>query len=375
MRIPILILGALLVHAASAHRHEVHTHALPLVLSADAVQQGFVRITNLSGIAGTVQIHATDDAGERFGPVELSIGPSVSRHFNSRDLEAGNVAKGLSGGVGDGDGHWWLELHTTLEIQPLAYVRTPDGFLTSMHDVASNRRADFPYTDSTQLHQVAFFNPASNQNQRSMLRLVNPGEGIATIEIAGIDDAGRHGRSEHSMFLPPGALMLSAQQLEATFGDGTGKWHLSIQSTFADIWVMSLLQSPTGHLSNLSTQVVALSVPEPAGSGPPPKPEHFRLTNVFTSDRIILEWWPYNSAYSDHALTHVYRGTSKDIEEATKVATTDNDSWGEKYPRFTGTSARTYAYWIRWENRSGQLGPPSDFQSIVVWPCITPLIC
>ena len=139
MRTLILIFCALLTHVAPAHRHEEHSHALPLMLSADSVQQGFVRIINQSSIAGTVRIYATDDTGARFGPVELDIAANETRHFRSIDLEDGNPAKGLSAGVGDGEGHWWLELRTHLDISPLAYIRTPDGFMTSMHDVAPHR--------------------------------------------------------------------------------------------------------------------------------------------------------------------------------------------------------------------------------------------
>ena len=57
--------------------------------------------------------------------------------FNSSELEDGNPAKGLSGGVGDdGDGDWRLELTSDLDIEALAYIRTDSGFLTTVHDVA-----------------------------------------------------------------------------------------------------------------------------------------------------------------------------------------------------------------------------------------------
>ena len=54
------------------------------------------------------------------------------------------------------------------------------------------------------------------------------------------------------------ARSLSSQQLEqgdaefrGRFGSGTGKWRLSV-SADRPIQVMSLMQSPTGHLTNLS---------------------------------------------------------------------------------------------------------------------------
>ena len=43
-----------------------------------------------------------------------------------------------------------------------------------------------------------------------------------------------------------------AAGLEGSIGDGAGKWRLLIESE-SDIVAMSLLSSPTGHLTNLST--------------------------------------------------------------------------------------------------------------------------
>ena len=57
-------------------------------------------------------------------------------HFNSNDLEQGNVGKGLTGSTGAGEGDWRLELSSDADIEVLSYIRTTDGFLTAMHDVA-----------------------------------------------------------------------------------------------------------------------------------------------------------------------------------------------------------------------------------------------
>ena len=79
--------------------------------------------------------------------------------------------------------------------------------------------------------------------------------------IRGRDDAGRAAPlGEVGLTLPAhGARRLSAQQLESgaaslsgRLGAGEGKWQLSVSAGRA-IEVVSLLQSPTGHLSNLST--------------------------------------------------------------------------------------------------------------------------
>ena len=228
--------------------------ALPLVLPVEdgASREGFMRIVNRSGQAGTVSVTAIDDTGERFGPVTLELAAGGAVHLTSRDLERGSAAKGLPEGVGDGEGSWRLEFDSALDIVALGYVRTSDGFLTSMHDVV-------PVAEGT--HRVLFFNPASNTSKASHLRIVNPGTTEAEVTVMGRDDAGDEASGTVRLTLPAGgARTLSAQQLEAgsegfdgSLGDGVGKWRLSVTANRA-IHVMSLLQSQTGHLSNVSTE-------------------------------------------------------------------------------------------------------------------------
>ena len=118
--------------------------------------QGFARVFNRSDAAGEVHIEAFDDAGVESGPVTLAIGANETKHFNSDDLERGNADKGLSKGIGPGtEGDWRLELTSALDIEALAYIRTDDGFLTSMHDVAPS---------GATTHRVVVFNPGSNTN-------------------------------------------------------------------------------------------------------------------------------------------------------------------------------------------------------------------
>ena len=228
-------------------------HTLPLVMSAsDAGQQGFVRIINRSDRAGTVRIHAIDDTGRRFGPVSVSLDARAAVHFNSTDLEEGAPSKGLSGGVGDGEGNWRLELDTDLDIEPLAYIRTADGFVTSIHELAVE--------EGSMRDRVPIFNPASNRSQRSWLRLLNAGASDAGVVISARDDRGeRAPGGDMRLTLPAGeARTLSARELErggagfdGRLGDGAGKWRLSVTAD-RPVQVMSLLQSPTGHLTNLS---------------------------------------------------------------------------------------------------------------------------
>ena len=232
--------------------------SLPLVPPASqASQQGVVRIINHSERAGTVRIHAIDDSGERFGPVSLSLGAKQASQFSSRDLERGDSSKGLSGGVGEGRGHWRLELDTDLDIEPLAYGQT-EASLGSLHEVAPE--------EASMRYHVPLFNAGSNRARRSLLRLVNPGKHDAEVVIEGRDDLGAPAPGgEVRLTLAAGtARMLSAQQLEkggddldGRFGDGTGKWRLSV-SAERPLLVMNLLQSATGDISNLSTSPAVL---------------------------------------------------------------------------------------------------------------------
>ena len=246
---------------------------LPFVPPASNVEpQGFVRIINNSNRAGEVTITAIDDEGERHGPVTLSLEARAAQHFNSEDLEDGNPDKGLSEGVGKGDGNWRLKLETNLDIEHLAYIRTEDGFVTNMHEVA----AEIP--EGSNRYHVPFLNPGSNTAQVSKLRLINPGSGDASIEITGVDDDGRT-LGPVSLDLDAGmARILTASELESgesphtqltgDLGDGTGKWRLSV-SADRPIQVMSLLQLPSGHLTNLSRGQDGVSVPPPPPPGQP----------------------------------------------------------------------------------------------------------
>ena len=230
------------------------THRIGLFPSAaDALgRQGFARIINHSDSDGEVEIVAWDDAGMAYGPLTLAIGGGETKHFNSDDLEGGNAEKGLEGATGPpGKGNWRLELSSTLELQVLTYIRTGDGFLTSMHDFVARTGAG--------QHQVAIFNPGRNDKQVSRLRLINPGAESTEVRIEGIDDEGRSPGAAVVLSLDGGASRtLSAKELESGtgvsggLGTGKGKWQLVV-SADAPIEVLNTLSTPTGHLTNLST--------------------------------------------------------------------------------------------------------------------------
>ena len=245
-------------------------HAIPFFPAASDPlgRQGFARVVNLSDSAGTVSIVAFDDGGRRHGPVTLSLDARQTRHFNSGDLEDGAASKGLPQGTGGPtSGDWRLELSSELNINVLSYIRTSDGFVTSMHDVAAS--------DGETLH-VPFFNPGSNYRQESLLRLVNPGDAAVQVIVQAVDDLGAGGAVDLRLE-PYAARTISAVDLEdgasglnGSLGDGAGKWRLAISADGA-IMAMSLLSTPTGHLTNLSTDP-GWVLSDSGGVVPPPPP-------------------------------------------------------------------------------------------------------
>ena len=295
MRLISFLLFALLAAPALG---QTHKHFLPFVPSAESAQQGFVRVINQSTRAGSVNVYATDDTGARRGPYRIGLSANQARHLNSGTLEDA---------VGNGSGHWWLELHTELDVKALAYVRTPDGFLTEMHSVVP-RGEDGRY-------RVPFFNPASNQNQVSRLRIVNPHPERVALTIRAVDDEGMHEREPVRFAIPAGAARAyTSSGLESRFGDGEGKWRLVVSGT-KPVWVMNLMTTLSGHITNLSLPAPDLAMAEPEPPPPPPPPPE--------ADRA-----PANTA----ALYSLVRGK--------KVVVSVNNTPVEEY-RFTSTTRFT----------------------------------
>ena len=230
---------------------------VPLVRAAShPTQQSFVRISSL-GERGIVEIHAYDEKGmHRSLTVEIEARATLG--FNSHDLEQGNPTKGLSPGIGTGTGDWHLQLRGDVDFKAGSYLRATDGFLTAMGS------ALLPFNAASaglSGHGCAFeanvFNPASNTNQRSWLRLINYDFKTAAVEVRGIDDRGSQ-RGPVTLRVPPGEvrsvtaveLERGGAGLEGALGDGQGKWRLTLFSE-SPLTVMNLLETPTGHLTNL----------------------------------------------------------------------------------------------------------------------------
>ena len=229
---------------------------LPLVPGvSDSGQQGFVLIRNRSDVDGEVTIHGIDDAGKRFGPATLALAAGHTASFNSEDLEAGNTDKGLEPGIGDGTGHWRLVLATELDIEARGYIRTSDGFVTSMYELAREHER------MKRRYVVPFFNPASNTMIVSHLRVANPNAVAVDVTLEAWDSDGETAEDVIEFSVDAGAAVLfSSQQLEAgdadaftgRLGDGAGKWRFEVSGGDQPLEVMSLLSTGSGHLTNLS---------------------------------------------------------------------------------------------------------------------------
>lgn len=213
-------------------------------------RQGFVRVINHGDSAAEVNVAVFDDMDRDYDPLTLSVAAHAVVHFNSDDLELGNAGKGLTGSTGAGEGDWRLELTSAGEIEVLSYIRTTDGFLTSMHDVV---------TGVGNRHRVAIFNPGRNVRQVSRLRLINPDDEAAHVTITGIDGTGYSSEAVGTSIPARTARSFTAADLETgtadldgTLGRSVGKWQLIVESD-RPITVMNLMETPAGHLTNLST--------------------------------------------------------------------------------------------------------------------------
>ena len=210
-------------------------------------RQGFFRLVNWSGQAGPVTVEAIDEAGQSFGRFSVRLEANQNLHFNSNDLED-EVG-------GPGRGHWRLRIQSDSldHIMPLAYIRSPDGFLSPMNGsiVSRERETDFQVYLST-------VNPASNWSKVSHLRIINAGEQPNRLAVYGEDDQGSRVETPYVYELGAGEIhTLTAVDLEREWEkNGQGKWEVWVISEFP-VRVVNLMESTqTGHLVNMSVHRV-----------------------------------------------------------------------------------------------------------------------
>ena len=264
--IRVFVLVAVVFWALAARAEH---YALPLLVppgSSDA-SQGLLRILNGTAESGSVEIYAIDDSGTRSGPATFSLNASAAVEFTATDLQSGNAMMGLTGGIGTDVGDARLEIETDLDIVPLAFVRAPDGTLSTMHDTV--RGVSSAEESGVYTYQVPIFNLSTEMMQVSRLRLINPGDVSAAVTISGRDDTGAAatGGDVTLTLAAGGAKSLTAQQLEAgdtdvtgQFGAGIDKWRLTVSSD-QPLQVVNIVASTAGYWNNLSTTAVPGAAP------------------------------------------------------------------------------------------------------------------
>ena len=144
-----------------------------------------------------------------------------------------------------------MAIETALGVRVLSFIRTSDGFLTAMHDVLQR--------DAQGRLAALTFNPARNDQRVSKLRLVNIGANAESVRIEGVDGHGNNAgpvsltlAAGESRTLSAHDLENGAQGLTGMLDAGNGKWRLFITARQSVVGV-SLLDSVSGHLSNIST--------------------------------------------------------------------------------------------------------------------------
>ncbi len=218
-------------------------------------QQTFLRIINPNDAVTNVQIYAIDDQGNtsRKGSVEFTLQAQAALQLTAQDLENGNTEKGVTGNLCDGEGKWRLRIRSNNSIVAMSLIRTPDGFLTSQDEIVS-RPGD--------LHTaVDYINPASNTDQQTFIRVMNPSSFNLALNLVAYDDTGA--QRPITVSLASGeSLQLTSADLEngnpdkgfsSGIGAGSGKWRVEIQSDpETDVPAQSMIRTPDGFLTNLS---------------------------------------------------------------------------------------------------------------------------
>ena len=234
--------------------------------TTDPLRRGVLRLASRSG-SGEVRISAIDEAGQDFGPAYLDLEGERTVTLDSYDLEFGNAAKGMTSGLGSGEGDWRLFVHSYLDLDVFSYARTEEGTISAVGDSALTR---------DRRHHVPFFN-AARELHTSRLRLINPSTDPAEIRIQGWDDEGQYApNGDVRLSLPAKAtrtldaldLQYGADGVDGSLGVGDGNWRLLVDAD-QDIHVMSLVTSTEGDLTNISsTSLIPQFLIECVGGSP-----------------------------------------------------------------------------------------------------------
>ena len=155
------VLNETAFHVANFRKALPPAHSIPLVMSADDHGSAGIPAHHqpLPVEPGTVRIDAFDDRGPPLRPrepVDRGAGRrGTSTPWISRTGERREGTLPEASGTAAATGGWCST--TTLDVKTRAYVRTSDGFLTSIHEVAAEEDA------GSMRYRVPTFNPGKNK--------------------------------------------------------------------------------------------------------------------------------------------------------------------------------------------------------------------
>ena len=196
-----------------------------------------------------------------------------------------------------------------------------------------------------------------------MLRLVNRSSSAAEVSLDGTDDLGlRPGTTVRVLVPATDAVELTVAELESgeadaiesgALGDGTGKWRLRAESLRIGA-VLSLLSSPSGHLTNLSHADGARGLGElPAALLPAPA----TVTLERAGDSHIRGRWSA-VAGARYDVDLLRDGVRQEDRSLTRAGSTSF--------RWLTTRAGTYAIRVRSVNGNRVPGPWSVLSNEIV---------
>ena len=281
--------------------------SIPLLVSSKhSSLEGVLRVINHSRIDGFVTILTCDDTGDIRGPITLTVRAKETLHIHTRDLEEGNVSKGIQYGLGKGVGDWHLYLRSLLDIEVMTFARSPSGFLTSTHDTV--------IADSAGIYRLSLLDANVSSPHSHAIRLINS----EREEVDVLIEAANLHRTEsipavHIKLKPLEAREINTAHLlrkmlftENTFDDQSEPIRLTVSASFQsntsterpEIYVMYLNKSPERYIANLSEPPIrsknrTVHVPYfPSQFNAAQRNGLLRLSNITSHDaRITLVVW------------------------------------------------------------------------------------
>ena len=211
-------------------------HGVELFNAGRSVHQASaLRVVNSGAEDAAVRIEGMDDGGAwSSGVVEFGLGGGMSRTLTAQQLETG---EGLSGGLGEGEGRWRLEVSADRSIEVLHLVTSAAGVVSNVSTVAA-----VEWGEGGAVHRLGWL-PSSARGQREgvrgFVRVVNRAGESGEVRIEAWDDAGvEYGPLVLSLGGDE-AVELSVEELEGgasgkglsgATGEGEGDWRLRLST-------------------------------------------------------------------------------------------------------------------------------------------------